>query len=169
MQPTDIFSFNGKNTNLSIGDFWRFEFSNLIDLHGFVAEYLVARALGKDEPDNSIGWTDYDILYKSKRIEVKSSAYFQTWRKDGKICQQRTFSIRQKNKNDIYVFCLLLGKNEIDANPLQLEHWEFYVVATKTIKEKCGDNKSISLKRLRSIANPIKYDNLKTSIDKIIE
>lgn len=164
---TEIFSYNGEDKGLSIVDFWRFEFSNLNEIQGYVAEFLVARALGKEQPDNCVGWTDYDILYNSMRIEVKATEYYQAWKKSGEICKRRTFSIKQKEKNDLYVFCLLLGENEIDANPLKLEQWEFYVVPSKTIRELCGTNKTISLERIRAISQKVDYNQLKETVDTI--
>ena len=167
LKGTEAFSYNGEELNISILDFWRFEFSNINEIQGYVAEFLVAKALGKKTPDNCVGWTDYDILYSGKRIEVKATAYYQAWKQSGEICQRRTFSIRQKKKNDLYVFCLLLGKNEVEANPLKLEQWEFYVVPTKIIKDLCGSNKTISLQRIRSITPMIDYFQLKDTVDMI--
>lgn len=169
LSGAEVFSFNGEDNGLSILDFWRFEFSNLTDIQGYVAEYLVARALGKEQPDNCVGWTDYDILYQGKRIEVKATAYYQAWKQSGEICKRRTFSIKQKEKNDMYVFCLLLGENRIEANPLKLEQWEFYVVPTKTIIEKCGTNKTISLERIRAIAPMTDFNRLKEAVDSIVK
>ena len=169
LSGAEVFSFNGEDNGLSILDFWRFEFSNLTDIQGYVAEYLVARALGKEQPDNCVGWTDYDILYQGKRIEVKATAYYQAWKQSGEICKRRTFSIKQKEKNDMYVFCLLLGENRIEANPLKLEQWEFYVVPTKTIIEKCGTNKTISLERIRAIAPMTDFNRIKEAVDSIVK
>lgn len=167
LKGSEAFSFNGEDKDLSILDFWRFEFSNLNEIQGYLAEYLVAKALGKNSPDNCVGWTDYDILYKDMRIEVKATAYYQAWKQSGEICKRRSFSIKQKEKNDIYVFCLLLGNDAIEANPLRLEQWEFYVVPTKIILEKCGTNKTISLEKIRSIASKIDYNRLKETVDSI--
>ncbi len=159
---------NGEFVGLSVNDLWSFEFSNLTELQGYVAEFLVAKALGKELPDNCVGWTDYDILYRGKRIEVKATAYYQAWKQSGEICKQRTFSIRQKEKNDLYVFCLLLGENVTEANPLQLENWEFFIVPTIDIIDRCGSNKTISLERVRSLGHKTSYIGIKGAVDSII-
>lgn len=44
---------------------------------------------------------------------------------------------------DIYVFCVL---NEID--PMNLDNWDFYVLLTEHINERCGDQKNITLDSL---------------------
>ena len=159
------FTYNGKDTGLSVLDFWRFEFSNLNDNHGYVAEFLVAKALGKETPDNCVGWTPHDITYNELRIEVKATAYYQPWKEDGRICFNRRFNISQKNKNDIYVFSVLLGENEAEANPMKLENWDFYIIPTKTILELCGLHKSMSLSNIKNITKRVRYDEIKQTID----
>ena len=168
------FSLNGKPIDLSVIDFWQFEFSNLVDLLGYVAEFLVAKALGKDKPDNCNGWTPYDIKYKGKRIEVKATSYYQTWKQEGKVCNIRRFSIRrsQRENSDIYVFCLLNGMNSSEANPLLLDNWEFYVVPSSFLDKECGNNKTISLSRIRKFdiyGKPVNYSNIPNAINSIIE
>lgn len=34
---------------------------------------------------------------------------------------------------------------------LDLSNWEFYIVPTRTINEVCGDNKTISLSRIKKL------------------
>lgn len=186
---------NGKEAGFTVLDFWRFQFSNLLDMQGRVGEYIVAKALGKKDPDNNNGWTLWDINYRDKRIEVKTTAYFQPWRvewdengevinDDGTNCSEiRTFSISKaegeengvkvkKRWSDIYIFVLNQGRTKKDADPLNLEHWEFYVIPTGVINKKCGEGKSISLGRVRNLLKPkegVKFDQLKATIDKLID
>lgn len=182
---------NGVNAGFTILDFWRFQFSNLLDMQGRVGEFIVAMALGKKDPDNNNGWTLWDIDYRDTRIEVKTTAYFQPWRfdrdengiiinDDGKnYSEARTFSIRKANGeengekkfkrwSDIYVFVLNTGKTQDEADPLKLNHWEFYVVPTKVINEKCKDNKTIGLRKLQGLSKAISFEDLKGEIDQLI-
>lgn len=182
---------NGNKAGFTILDFWRFQFSNLLDMQGRVGEFIVAMALGKMDPDNNNGWTLWDIDYRETRIEVKTTAYFQPWRferdengniinDDGKnYSEARTFSIRKANGeengekkfkrwSDIYVFVLNTGKTEKDADPLKLNHWEFYIVPTAEINKQCKENKSIGLKKLHKLSKAISFDNLKDEIDQLI-
>lgn len=171
-----IFSYNKKSIGLSLKDFWQFQFSNIWDLQEHIAEFLVAKALGLDKPYNRSGWTPFDILYKGKRIEVKETGYFYSWQEDGKTSERRSFRINQtynekhikERQNDIYVFCLNTGKTKEESNPLELEHWEFYIVPTMVINEKCGTNKTISLERVRKFATCTSYENLRLEMDKHI-
>ena len=181
------FTFKGGKTGFTVLDFWRFQFSNLSDMQGRVGEFLVAMALGKDTPDNNNGWTLWDIDYRGKRIEVKTTAYYQPWREDGTWSEQRSFGITKahcvegdpkselERMNDIYVFVLNKGKNKEEANPLKLEHWEFYVIPTSFINEECGDNKSISLSKVKKLMKIVcdsdaglSFDELKIAVDKAI-
>ena len=184
LSGTENFTDKGIPIGLSIKDFWQFQYSNLWDMQEYIAEFLVAKALGLNTPQNCNGWTLWDILYKNKRVEIKTTAYYHSWRTDGKVSNQRVFGITKayskykdptseyKRQNDIYIFCLNLGNTKENSNPLHLENWEFYVVPTKTINERCKDNKTISLGHIQKITESttgISYTNLKHEIDNIIE
>jgi hypothetical protein len=63
----------------SVLDFWRFAMSDLRmhNVRGYFAEYLVGRAL--DLEVARVEWDDFDVLWGDVKIEVKSSAYLQSW------------------------------------------------------------------------------------------
>lgn len=183
LSGNERFSLNGSDLGLSVKDYWQFQFSNLIDNLGYVAEFLVAKALEKGEPDNCNGWSLFDAQYKGKRIEVKASSYWQSWKKSHAISEQRIYSIRKTHveyqnsktelarQNDIYIFCIDMGRTEESANPLNLENWQFYVIPTKVIDKNCKDQKTISLNRIRQLwGNDIglTYIQIKDAVDKII-
>ncbi len=175
------FTFSSHPLGFSAIDFWQFQFSNIWDLQDQIAEFIVARALEIKKPHNKNGWTLWDITYKGMRVEVKETAYYHSWRTDGKVSTQRSFSItkafsRYKDstsefcrQNDIYVFCLNTGKTKEESNPLDLDHWRFWVVPTETINHTCGNNKTITLSRLQKITglkDGIGYEQLKAAVDK---
>ena len=73
-------------------------------------------------------------------------------------------------QNDIYVFCLNIGETKESSYPLNLDNWEFYIVPTSFINERCKDNKTISLGRIKSFGfEAKKYDQIKSEIDSIID
>lgn len=183
-KPDDLFVFNEKSIGLSVLDFWKYAYSDLnADPRDDVAEFLVSHALGISKATNRQNWTSFDILYnkdgKDYRVEVKCTGYYQTWRGDDDFTEHRAFSIRKATDletkkydrhNDIYVFCLLKGTKREEANPLVLENWDFYVVPTKKINEKCGENKTISLNRIKSLGiKKVSYSVLKDAIDKLTD
>ena len=188
----ESFVLNGEKMGFNVLDFWRFQYSNLSDLEGRVGEFLVAMVLGKESGDNNNGWTLWDINYGDKRVEVKTTSYYKTWRKEGTYSEVRTFGIQQtypnedgnpntysENKekvkvrnNDIYVFVINIGKTKEEADPLNLNNWRFYVVTTKRINDECGSNKTISLQKVQKISghpNGLMFDELKAKVDQIIE
>ncbi len=178
MQKTgqEAFTENGASIGVSVLDFWRFSYSELnSDPRDDIAEYLVSLALGVREPYNKKDWTLFDIDYNGNPIEVKSTSYYQTWRKDGKTTENRTFSIRKatapdeteaRRHSEVYVFCVLNGKTEETADPLRLENWEFYIIPTAIINEQCGDNKTISLSRIKSMGYSAKgFRQIKDAVD----
>lgn len=184
LSGNEAFKHNGVELGFNVMDFWPFQFSNLIDNLGFVAEFLIAQALRKDEPDNCMGFTLYDIDYRGKKIEVKATSYYQAFKASHIISEHRVFSIRKTHveyqnskselarQNDIYIFCVDEGKDKETSNPLNLENWTFYVIPTKVINNLFDNQKTLSLKRLTQIEKygvGLTYDKLKATIDEIID
>lgn len=161
--------------NMPIGkiliDFWAWNSSDLLNntLRGALAEFIVASALELDTDVCRKDWSAYDLETSSGiKIEVKSSAYVQSWNTD-KISDIRFsinptrawdaetgFSDEVKRQSDIYVFCLYASKVR-DESPLNLDCWEFYVLPTCILNQRCGNQKTISLSSLLAL-NPAKTD-----------
>lgn len=125
--------------------------------------------------------TLYDIDYRDKHIEVKETSYDHSWQTDEeKKSKTRTFGItkaRSKYKDtnsdlarqsDLYVFCLNTGMTKAESDPLELTHWEFYIIKTEEINKECGDAKTISLSRLQKLVNPVPYDKIKETVGLMI-
>jgi hypothetical protein len=164
--------------NVTISDFWSWAYSDvLVNTNRSVfAEFLVGSALGVlDKP--RIEWDGVDLHYGNKTIEVKCSAYLQSWKEDpssivifdiGKKiawhADSNTYEKEPIRSADCYVFCFF--KEEKDKTKiLDTTSWEFYVLATKRINEELRDQKSIGLKKLKSLCNPVSYGSLKAEIE----
>lgn len=184
MTGEEKFSLNGMELEMSMLDLWQFKYSNIYNMQEVIAEYIVAKALEKEQADNDAYWTLWDIDYRGKRIEVKETSYYHSFNKPGKISRQRVFGITKANsnyeyegeenryerQNDIYVFCLNLGETAETSNPLNLDNWEFYIVPTNTINNNCGNNKTISLGRIKGMGfQAVKFNQIKKQIDEMID
>ena len=103
------------------------------------------------------------------RIEVKSSAYLQSWEQDH--LSSIVFSIRparawdphlgyygeMRRQSDLYVFCLYTQTDREKADPLVLDDWTFYVIPTERLDRCCGSQKTISLNSLLALG-PVQAD-----------
>lgn len=178
----EAFVSRGENLSIRLSEFWSWARSDLVNnvARGVLAEFLVAHALDiVDEPRTE--WDAKDLVTKDgTTIEVKSSAYVQSWKQ--KKHSKVTFKIApkkrawdattdkmtydQKRYCDVYVFCLLDRKND-DIDPMNMDHWVFYVVSSHEINECLGDKKSVSLSTLEKLpsAKPISYDDLKQAVE----
>lgn len=178
----EFFTYNGNNTDMTILEFWRWHFSEIYDLQSKISEYIVGKALGLTEAENVGVWTLFDMMYREKRIEIKETSFYHAWQTDEEPkSQKRSFGITKaydnyldknspyRRQSDIYIFCLNTGETKASSNPLQLEHWEFYIVPTYRINEVCKNGKSISLLRVRNLAEKVSYDKLKSKIDILID
>ena len=160
MSEEEKFILNNKELDFGILDLWKSKYSNIFNMQEVIAEFIVEKALGIEKSQNTDYWTLYDILYRECRIEIKETGYYHSWNEDGKVSMQRMFGITKANsnyessaeenkyerQNDIYVFCLNTGTTKETSNPMNLNNWEFYIVPTSVINEKCGNNKTINLK-----------------------
>lgn len=183
MDSNEKFIFNNNELDFGILDFWKSKYSNIYNMQEVIAEFIVEKALGIDKAQNTDYWTLYDILYRGCRIEIKETSYYHPWNENGKVSKQRMFGITKANsnyesnetenkferQNDIYVFCLNTGTTKETSNPMNLDNWEFYIIPTSEINKQCGDNKKISLGRVRKIAEKKGFEEIKSCIDKIID
>ena len=187
-EPTDKFHVEGGCPEATLGDYWRWSSSSILDNteRGVVAEFLVANALGlTDKP--RVEWGSYDFkMPDGTKIEVKSSAFLQSWRQE-KYSTIRFGIARTKEAwdahtgksqkldppkriADIYVFCLLKHKDKATVNPLDTDQWEFFVVPTFRINDEHSDRRSISLKQLERVEDhPTPYSDLAATVARVAE
>lgn len=107
-------------------------------------------------------WDAYDLITADGiKVEVKSAAYIQSWAQTKHSAIQfsirpamsweastNTYATEMGRSADVYVFCLLKEQDRTLVNPLNLEQWEFYVLATGQINREKGSQKSIGLNGL---------------------
>ena len=165
--------------NVTISDFWSWAYSDvLVNTNRSVfAEFLVGSALGVlDKP--RIEWDAVDLHYGNKTIEVKCSAYLQSWKDDPssivifdigkKFAWHADTNIYEKEPTrsaDCYVFCFFNELVKDKANILDINSWDFYVIPTKRINEELHDQKSIGFKKLKNLCKPVSYSSLKVEIE----
>jgi hypothetical protein len=166
---------------LAMLDFWRWAFSDLLEdtLKGLYTEWMVGHLLGLPmRHGGRPGYGNYDLSTASGiRIEVKSSAYWQSWklrREDGTprpadeierwrptaATQVRFSNLRARDavdrtkqasayKSDLYVFCFQCELDPLGWNALDLAQWEFHLLGRSEL-EALGVS-SLSLKKLRML------------------
>ena len=180
LPPETPFTYKDKPTSFSIQDFWGWMASDVLNntLRGTVAEYIVSQATGAGAPVR-VEWDTVDITTPEEiKIEVKSAAYLQSWHQkrpsaisfgiaktypwDWKTNQ---YGEKQIRSADVYVFCLLDHLNGQTVKPLDLTQWKFYVLPTRTLDTSLGDQKTVSLSRLKELgAEPLDYDQIRNAV-----
>jgi hypothetical protein len=184
LNPDDSISNTG-----TVGEFWRWAMSDLLGNRnrGIFAEYLVGKALGDDALSQPrMEWDCYDLDYRGVRIEVKSSAYIQTWHTDPTKRSKPSFSVpphecwdarsalndpTRKRHAHLYVFCIFpLDPAETRRDVLAVEAWGFYVTTTANLEQHITpQTASLGIAAVRKICGQsVTYTNLKTAIDSLI-
>lgn len=187
VSENEPFLSQSEDLSFDLKDFWMYQYSNVWFQTGELAEFIVYKALNGSINMNRDFWAVYDLKYKDWRIEVKSTADNHAWNKEGKQTQ-RVFDIHKvKNRgfvkndekycrvSDLYVFCHNRSKNDFENDPegsfpLNLDNWEFYVLPTSVINDICGNQKTLSLGRLKKIHShaPCHFMEIKGVVDDII-
>jgi hypothetical protein len=131
----------------NVEEFWSFAISDLRmnNVRGWLAEYLVHKALGITPLPPRVEWELYDVVWRRGdtqiNIEVKSSGYLQAWAQkqlstlnftglkrvpiqDGEA--QTSFT--PEYKADVYVFCAQTAITHEEYDPLDLSQWHFLVL-----------------------------------------
>jgi hypothetical protein len=165
IRKTGSETFLNGNTSTLL-DYWAWAHSDIMGNteRGKIAEYIVAMAVNAHRRTRT-EWDSYDILSDDHiRIEVKSSAFLQTWYK--KTYSEISFGIRptqgwnqadntyeqtRKRQADVYVFCVFNCKEQNTANPLDLDQWGFYVLSAKKLDHMLPDQKSARLSVIQEI------------------
>ncbi len=176
-----ITGLNGEKLS-TLSEYWSWAHSDLLGNteRGIFAEYLVRLSLKIQEPRQA--WGKYDLLYKDKiRIEVKSSAYIQTWAQDklsaikfsiqpsyGWNYENSSYEKEKKRQADIYIFCLLTCQEQAKIQPTDVSQWRFFVLPTKKLNAYSLTAKSISLNALKKLpVMECDFAQLKNTVDSI--
>ncbi len=172
--------YNDKSLNFSLLDFWRWSVSDILSnaTRGRFAEFIVATAANIDIKQIRDEWSAFDLeTHEGIKIEVKSAAYVQSWFQSKlspiSFSTKAAFvwdSITNKQEEtarrsaDIYVFCLLHHPEKSTIDPLNLNHWTFYVLATEELNRYKRSQHSITLNSLRRLTNEVCYYELNQQI-----
>lgn len=171
-----------QHTGFTVGDFWAWAYSDILSNanRSVFAEFLVASALGViDQP--RVEWNAYDLIYKNRPVEMKTSAYLQSWSQ--KSLSKIRFDIEQKLAWDaatntssvtrlrsahIYIFCLFAEQDQSIVDVLDTTKWQFYVLLTRDLERKFPQQKSLSLSALEQLCKAVPYRELKSVLDNLI-
>lgn len=180
--PDQIPSLDGR----TVGDFWRWAYSDVLSNRNrsIFAEFIVGVALGVvDQP--RVEWDSTDLCYQEFNqefnIEVKSSAYCQSWSQDkpsiirfgigkARFWNRATAKYEGDPRRcaDIYVFCHYSEQDKNEVNVLNIPAWDFYVVSTDVLNSEFGEAKSVSLEAVRKVGHRCKFDKVKATVDRIL-
>ena len=178
------FLVKGQPLSLDLLSFWQWSSSDLVGnaLRGVLAEYIVASAVGCNEGTRT-EWDAFDIeTQDGVKIEVKSGAYIQSWSQKqlstiqfsirptlGWDANTNSYSIQKERQSNVYVFCVLSHKDQETINPLNLDQWSFYVIATTVLDEAVSTQKTITLSRLLQLEpKKVEYAELNETITQVL-
>ena len=144
---------------------------------GVFAEFVMGTALGVVDGIRG-AWDSFDLLYEGSGIEVKSSAYVQSWYQEKPSAiswgiEERfaydtatnTWGEEQVRSAKCYVFCLYTERVREAADVLNLGKWEFYVLSTERINLELGSQKRVSLGTIKRMTDPMRYAQLREGVD----
>ena len=177
--------FHADRDNLpqTLLDYWRWSGSDLVSnaQRGILAEFLVGSALQMTDQVHR-EWDAYDVRTPSGlTVEVKNSAYIQSWSqtdystisfdiapKQSWDAKEDTIDSVSRRSADVYVFSLLAHRDQNSIDPLNVSQWEFYVLATSVLDERCGEQKTIHLRPLKALEpEQPSYATLRETVERV--
>lgn len=173
----------------TVGEFWRWAMSDLLanSNRGVLAEYIIAKVLDVDLSHPRLEWDCYDLIYRGYKIEVKSSAYIQTWFTSEEQRSKPNYGVAKhtcwdarndtwthdkKRWADVYVFCIFpVDRHHHTRDILDLSQWRFYITTTRQLEAQIlPETKSIGLTKVREICGAaLRHTELRAAIDRLIE
>jgi len=172
---------NGRPLGTTLLDFWRWSSSDLVSnaTRGVLAEFIVANALGIRLDVVREEWKAFDLITpEGITIEVKSAAYIQSWSQ----CNLSSIVFRTpktrawnadtntqekepRRQAQVYVFALLGHQDKSSIDPLNVDHWRFFVLPTTVLNTRTRSQHSITLRSLEKLAGQaISYDELRNTV-----
>ena len=177
--------FHDDRNNLpqTLLDYWRWSGSDLVSnaQRGILAEFLVGSALQMTDRVRR-EWDAYDVRTPSGlTVEVKNSAYIQSWSQTDyspiqfDIAPKKSWDAKENKSDsvssrsaDVYVFSLLAHRDQDSIDPLNVSQWEFYVLATSVLDERCGEQKTIHLRPLKALEpEQPSYATLRETVERV--
>jgi len=173
---------NGQPLQFNLLHFWQWSVSDILSnsIRGRLAEFIVATATGVNLTTVRSEWDAYDLLTpEGIKLEIKSAAYLQTWQQSSlskisfstKLARSWDFAMDKRSEvplrhADVYVFCLLKHQIRDSVDPLNLNHWDFYVLSTAELNKYTRSQHSITLNSLQRLTQAINYDDIDSVIKK---
>ena len=161
----------------SVLDFWRFAMSDLRtnNVRGYLAEFLVARAVGSEAV--RVEWDPWDVTTPDgTKIEVKSSGFLQAWAQKklsvptykvstafGWDAAAGAWSKKQAFNADVYVFCLHAATTHEEYDPLAVSQWRFYVASRADVEARAGAQMGLAT-LVRVAGDPVTYEELREAV-----
>lgn len=184
LDGSEKFILHNKKYEITVSDYWSWAYSDLVSntSRGVIAEFIVMTSMGMLSERSIVrnDWEPYDLTSPSgRRIEVKSSAYIQSWT-DGSyskiifdIAPKRVWTLRDgyskesARHSDVYVFCVFSAMSK-DKSVLDLDFWDFYVLPTHILNAKVPKQKSIGLNSLLKLGSQkVDYSELGAAIETV--
>jgi hypothetical protein len=162
----------------TVADFWRWAMNDLQmnTTRGFLADYLVARAVEAQAP-HRVEWDVFDVLASDgTRIEVKSSGYLQSWSPESvskpmwmfkaiditRIWDDELVSyvdVEPAERVDVWVFALQACDEPAAFDPTDIGQWRFWAVSNRRLLE--HGTRSIGIAGLEKLAGEsVQYEKL---------
>lgn len=163
-------------------DFWRWALGDLKmnTARGYLAEYLVARAVDSKSP-HRVEWDAWDVTAgDGTKIEVKATGRLQSWTQKRVTTPRWTFPsvnsteewsdadgayrpVDPADRVDVWVFALQTCTDDAAYDPLSTDQWEFRVIPHRELLAAGQKSAGLPFFEHRGVL-PVGYDQLKEAV-----
>ena len=128
-----------------------------------------------------VEWDRCDLIYREKLIEVKASAYIQSWPQTRlstisfDIGAHRGWDAGTNSSYkepvrcaDCYIFCLFSDRERERCDVTDIARWQFYVVASAVLNRRFAVQKRAGLSSIEKVAAPVAFEGIRDEVDKLL-
>lgn len=165
LPPNTPFTISGGPAGFTFGDLASWALSDLRDnvARGFLAEYLVAKALGLAPPPRR-AWDEADLWLDGTPIHVKASPYLQSWAQaaPSKAVFSNLRPRRPRIRESIFVLCLNTCPSHAAFTACRLDDWVFFPLSGTTVADL--NRSSLSLARVQTVTAGVGFAELQAAV-----
>lgn len=170
---------------LTVADFWAWAYSDLLtpESRNAFAQFVVAAELDVANTAR-VTWTGEGLSYRGALLRVRYAGHVAAWdvdvparegprsTSDGKRAkwtrEPELVDLGAEGNANAYVICHAPERDGAALDPLDVSHWEYYVLPHHIVQREAGEQRTLELRRLRFLADAAPLEELGTRLQRLL-
>lgn len=177
--------FRAGPSGFTLGDFWSWAFSDLLDhdVRAAFAQFVVCLGLDRTALPR-VSWTGGDLPYRGRSLRVVHLGHVAAWdvdapatvwqgaegERDPHWSRQRDAVVELGGEGaaDCWIVSHDPRRDPRALDPLDVAEWEFFVLPHHAVELEAGPERVLALRRMRFLAEPVDHAGLRQRVDQVL-